>query len=228
MNKTSHCLAAVIILLWFIAMPAWGDKLIGEVGLAAGAIYPQGNLVRYADPGPNFWLRVNSHPSRFAAFSGWFDISGTFFSSDEEGVFLEVDDVQWPGKRRVSEYAFSLHFGLQLGSDSRIAFFRPRAALAPGLYLFNTETSFRLLDYDEDLDSESDLQLRVGWRGIIGTDLFFSTKWGISLSYIHDQVFHLQHTLARDKAGNLIESSKPGRFDGFMVGVVIPFEQIPD
>jgi hypothetical protein len=197
---------------------------IGEFGGSVGVILPQGNFTRYSDPGFNAVLRFNLHPRPFPIASTWVDGCFSAFGSDESAVLLEGSSVAIPAKQSVSEYAASIHAGLQLGSWTRRGFFRPRAALAPGLYFFNTETSIRPLDYDEDIYNEVNTQLRVGWRGIVGLDLFFNPKWGISLDFVYDQVLSLHHVNESDDSGNVQTTSQSARFQAFMIGAVVDFD----
>lgn len=216
---TAICLAAG---------PVSGENPIGELGLAVGGIFPQGDFARYTDPGLNFMIRLNVHIPKVKAVSGWFDIGGSAFARDEDPVFLLVDDIALPAKKEESESGFYLHLGVQLGSASRRGFFRPRAALAPGLYIFNTRTTLRPLDYEEDLFANNNTQVRLGWRGAIGADFFFSTKWGISVSFLYDHVLNLHRVSDVDELGNTFTVSRSARFHSFMIGAVIPFEEMDD
>jgi hypothetical protein len=215
-------------LLVGLIVPSALAGVIGEMGVNIGGIFPQGDYARYADPGLSFLLRVNPHISKAQTISGWFSLGANIFSSDETAILIEADDMVVPGKKNVDEYGFSLHAGLQLGSESRQGFFRPRASIAPGLYIFNTETSIRPLDYEEDLIEINETQWRVGWKAAVGTDFFFSVKWGISLDFMYDHVLNMQRISKTDNLGNSVEISHPARFNGFMIGVVIPFDQMSD
>lgn len=209
--------------LCLTAVPAMPDDLRGELGLGIGPTFPQGEFARYSDPGPHFNIRATPRIPGVESVAGWLDFNVTLFSSEESPLFITVEDFLLEAKKTVSEYAFSLHAGLQVGSASAKGFIRPRAALAPGLYVFNTETSVRLIGDDEDLVSNNDSDVRVGWRGIIGVDFFFSQQWGISFDFFYDHVFRMRRLIDTDEAGNTIEVFRPARFQTYMISVVIPF-----
>lgn len=197
---------------------------IGELGGSIGIIYPQGNFNRYSDQGFNALMRFNLHPEVFPVASLWIDGSFAFFGEEKTSLWLEGASVAIPAEETVSEYAGAFHVGLQLGSWTRRGLFRPRASLAPGIYVFNTETSIRPLGYDEDIYSLNDTQMRVGWRGTVGLDLFIKPKWGISFDFVYDQVLNLRHVNESDDVGNATAVSRSARFQAFMVGAVVDLD----
>jgi hypothetical protein len=201
------------------------DSVAGELGFSGGVIFPQGDFARYSDPGPTFMLRVNPHLTKAKFISGWFTFGLNFFDSDETPVIIN-DNI--PGKKNVDQYGLSLHFGLQFGSESRRGFFRPRAAIAPGFYYFNTETSIRPLDYEEDLIEVNDGQFRFGWKAALGTDFFFSSRWGVSFDFIYDHVVNMKRYVEVDQEGNREEVKQSSRFQGFHIGVVVTFEAMEE
>jgi len=225
--KRLALLAGFLLVGVLMSSPAAGGPF-GEAGLGFGGIFPQGDFAQYSDPGPAFLLRVNTHIPKVETFSGWFCLGVNLFSSDESELVIDVDGYPLLAKKNIDEYGITLHAGLQLGSASRRGFFRPRAALAPGLYYFNTETSIRPLDYDEDLIEANNGQLRFGWKAVLGADFFFSPKWGVSAVFVYDQVVNLHRDIEIDEAGNTKPISRSARFQGFMIGVVIPFETMDD
>jgi hypothetical protein len=203
---------------------AFAGDLVGEFAFCGGLISPQGNFASYSDEGANFMLRVNTHVNEAKAFSGLLTIGASIFSNEENSLIIDAGGFALPAKENIDQYSFSLHIGLQVGSESRNSVFRPRAALAPGLYFFNTETSIRPLDYDEDLIEVNEGQLRFGWKGNLGVDFFFSTKWGISFDFNYDQVFDMDRFVEIDEFGHSEKISRSSRFHTFLIGVVIPLE----
>ena len=217
----------VTLLLFHTAGVINAGDSIGEMGINGGVIFPQGNFVRYADAGPAFVIRANAHIPKFEAVSGWLDFSGALFTEEREAAILDVSNSSFAGELVTSQYTFSLHLGLQLGSGTRSGAIRPRVAIAPGIYYFSTETKFTQTNFfnvDNTLLLERDDQLRFGWRGVIGSDFFFSTKWGISFDFVYDQVWNLHEVLAINQSGQSVQRSQSARFNGYMIGVVIPFE----
>jgi opacity protein-like surface antigen len=153
--------------------------------------------------------------------SGYLDLSGSFFSSESEDVLVWVEGVgTFEAEKRISQYNIALHAGLQLGSDTRRGAIRPRFAFAPGLYLFNTETTVTMWDAEDPFLDDSDAQVKFGWRGIVGCDFFLTTRWGISTEFVYDQVINLHHETEYDELGRPNPVTKSARFHGFMVGVV--------
>lgn len=209
-----------VCLCWAAQLTA---RTIGEIHVSAGGIYPQGNYVRYADPGFTGNLRFTAHVRGFGSTSGWVDLNGSFFSSDNSYVEVYDDPYISGADQRVSEYAFSLHAGLQLGAATRRGFFRPRAGVAPGLYIFDTETVLTVPGMDEPLSEENNSQVKFGWRGILGADLFFTPKWGVSLDITYDHVLNLDHAFVYQQPRGVIRVGKTARYHSYMVGIVIPF-----
>lgn len=214
--------AAGLVLLVISSSSA---SAIGELSFSIGGVYPQGSYAQYADPGVNINGKGIFHIPSMELISGWIDLNFSEFSSEETDIIVQVGNLaDLLATQTISETAFSMHGGLQLGSDSRRGFFRPRAAIGPGFYVFSTTSSARFDDADEDFYSESETQTKIGWRGALGVDLFFRTKWGISLDFLYDHVVDLNHTLEFDQqSGALTKTGQAARFHSFMIGVVIPF-----
>ncbi len=197
---------------------------IGELNISLGGMFPQGNYARYTDPGFTLDVRATFHIPKVGFAAGWVDASLAFFGSDESFVEV-VDDPYIKGAdQTVSEWTVSLHGGLQFGVDTRRGFFRPRAALGPGLYLFQTDTRLEVPGMEEPLSSESEGQLRFGWRGVAGVDLFFVTKWGLSFDFTYDHVLGLDHVDEYLPGGQLVRTARTARYQSYMVGITIPFE----
>jgi len=205
------------------ASSSGGGTSIGEGGLAGGWKWPLDDIKRFGDDGFTGWIRFNAHLSGFQAGSLLMLAGGTFFSSQDEPVFVSGGGTTFPARRTTSQYELSLNIGPQLGASTRTGFFRPRIAVAPGIYAFNTEESIRLLDDDEDFISETNTQIRFGWKGVAGVDLFFSQKLGVSLDFVYDAIWNLDYVESVDTTG-ATRNTGVGRYAGFLVGVIIPLE----
>lgn len=224
MHRISVITPAIVMLLMLASSPATAG-LFGEVGIAVGGVSPQGNFGTYADEGPTALIRASIHINQAPMFSGYLDLGGSLFSSQTEDVDVWIEGLgMYVAEKTVSQYNICLHAGLQLGSSTRRGAIRPRAVLAPGLYVFNTKTTVRMLDEDENFLDESDAQLKFGYRGILGSDFFFTTRWGISVAFVFDQVINLHHDHLYDQNGRLKQVSQSARFYSIMVGVVWPME----
>ncbi|MDH3892592.1 MAG: hypothetical protein OEV49_16115 [candidate division Zixibacteria bacterium] len=201
---------------------------IGELNLSIGGIFPQGNYAQFADPGftGNFRLTFRVPGLGFAA--GWVDGNFSHFSSDETYVEI-IDDPYFAGAdQRVSEYAVSLHGGLQIGADTRRGFFRPRVALGPGVYGFQTETVLTIPDVEEPLSDETESQWKLGWRGMAGVDLFFVTKWGLSFDFTYDHVLSLDHVDEYREGVGVVRTGRTARYLSYSIGVTIPLSTLND
>lgn len=219
-------LAFLTLVLLLLTTTADGGTL-GEVGIAVGQTAPQGEFAKFADPGFNAMLRVNVHPKAFPIASTWIDLNVAVFGIEEREIILTAPGTSLPpipATEKISDYAVYIHAGLQLGSWTRKGFFRPRASLAPGLYLFNKHTSVRADNATEDLYSEDNALLRIGWRAVIGTDLFFTPKWGLSIEFMYDQVQNMHYIVENTQSGPSARSSRPARYHSIMAGVVIPLD----
>lgn len=200
-----------------------------EMSIKTGITYPQGTFRKYSDNGLYGNARLIAHLNSFKAISGFADLSGSFFKSTEEnGILFKSADPydirELNATKKTSEYSLALHIGTLLGSDSRNSFFRPKVGLAGGLYLFNTQTQlFDDLYLDEDpLAEDNQTQIRVGWRGIIGTDLFFTPKWGLSFEFTYDHVLNLHHTLDFLPGVGVYKVGQTARFNSYSIGAIFP------
>lgn len=201
------------------------EKPLGEFEASIGGVYPQGDFVTFSDPGPGFNLRINLRPKSLRAVSLRLEFGGNFFESENESFWVDL-----PGgpailaEKTVSQTAWTLHTGLQLGSGTRRGFLRPRISFSPGLYIFNIKTAFK---WDGDVDNfydENETNAKFGWRGTVGTSLFFVTGWGLSFDFVYDHVYSLHRSAVEDSFGRVISTSVAAKFYGYMVGVVIPLD----
>jgi len=151
------------------------------------------------------------------AVSLWGDVGAEFFQIDKEethitlpnGPTLSVDE-------QTEESMLYGHIGLQIGSTSRSAFFRPRAGIGVGLYYFYTETIWHQGDVLDEIASETwDKQWTPGWRGFVGADFFIvPSTWAIALDFKYDRVTHLDHHVPLSRPNN------DGRFYSVTIGFV--------
>jgi len=215
-----------MVLILLVAISGYAQDPVGEISLKGGPIFPQGDYARYTDEGGGAIIRLNIHVTEAQPISAFFEIGGNFYRGNETPTVFTGDGIAIPAKKHENEYNFALHLGLQLGTGSRHGFLRPRVSIGPGVYLFNTETAYRPLDYDENLLESNETQVRVGWRGSVGSGFFFSTKWGISFDFIYDHVVNLHRATDADDLGRVGTVSRAGRFQSYMIGVIIPFEHM--
>lgn len=214
----------IILIFCFMIFGQANAATMNEVSINSGITFPQGTFHRYSDNGFYGHVRLISHLNSFKALSGFADLSGSFFSSTEEDVLFTSDGIfpLWRNTtKKTSEYSVALHIGTLIGSDSRNSFFRPKVGIAGGLYLFNTETQI-LDEFDDDdiLAEDNNTQVRVGWRGIIGTDLFFTPKWGLSFEFTYDHVLNLHHTLEFNPGVGVTRVGQTARFNNYSIGVI--------
>ncbi|MEW5702486.1 MAG: outer membrane beta-barrel protein [Candidatus Zixiibacteriota bacterium] len=206
-----------------MAAPAQATAF-GDLTLGIGGMWPQGSLTQYSDPGPNFLLRANYQIPQLRTVMLWGDVNATLFSSETQRAYIDVyggRDI--PVDQNTSQYAVSFHLGLQTGNPSRLGLFRPRAAIGIGIYVFATDVNWKGMNQDDPIAEETtDSQGRFGWRGLLGSDFFFSPKWGIAVDLLYDQVWRLNQTEGKESA------HLTSRFQGFSIGVVIPFETMQD
>jgi len=195
----------------------------GELNFSLGGMFPQGNYTKYADPGFTMNLRGNFRVPGFGVLGGWIDGNASFFGSDESYVEVLDDPYISHADQTVSEYAISFHTGLQIGFDTRRGFLRPHVGLGPGLYIFNTETKLTIPDVEEPIEKDTESQLKFGWRGMVGVDLFFVTKVGVSLGFTYDHVLRLDHVDEYLSGGQLVRTARTARFQSYTIGVTIPF-----
>ena len=223
-EKTMNKTVRIIYILFLVSLPLIAQTaVIGEGHFEMGGVYPQGDYVKYADPGFTLNFRGTLHIPKFKAVSGWGDFSFDFFSEEESPVEITVENFVYLGEETISEYAISTHLGLQLGSSSRRGTIRPRLSGGPGLYIFNTGRKYRIYNTEDYFGKQNDTQTKLGWRLIAGLDLFINTRVGLSFNYMTDYVHDLNHTLEYENNGSLVRTGKAARFDHFMIGVVFDF-----
>jgi hypothetical protein len=219
--KSRTLLFAMVLVLASGGLLSEAAKGAGEVTLGIGGVWPQGSFAAYGDPGPHFLARGELEIPGFPAAAGWVGLGFTLFSSESFRTDATVEDITIPLEETTSQSAFSFHVGIQLGSSSRQAFFRPRAAVGVGFYQFTTNVELKRTDWHDDeepLYSENlDSQFRFGWRGVLGADFYFTSKWGVSFDLLYDHVLDLNRIEGDDQV------KRTSRFQGFSVGVVFPF-----
>ncbi len=198
--------------------------VFGEVAVAAGGTWPQGDFTRYADVGFQLSGRATIHIPHVELFSGWVGFSFSQFSRDTRSTTAYIPGgPSVPVDQTTSESAVSGFIGIQVSTITQRAVFRPRAAIGLGVYGFTTTTAwtFDTQDTTIELDSQrDDSQTCLGWHGMIGSDFFVTTNVGISADFIYDHVLGLNQTetpLPKDQA------DLTSRFLGFSVGVVYMF-----
>jgi hypothetical protein len=215
--------SVVLLLLGLVALTplsARAEGATGDFSIGVGMVYPQGDFASYGDPGPNVCLRARVDVPGVSGLSGWASLNYSGFSTDTISTDVSISGQTFPVDQTTSEDAVSFHVGLQLGSGSRNAFFRPRAGVGVGIYYFSTTRTLNSTTTegeDAELDSETlDSHACMGWRGVVGADFYFKHGWGISVDLLYDHVFNL-HRVKGD-----YESERTSRYQGFSVGAVFP------
>jgi hypothetical protein len=214
-------LLSVVLVIAFgclASVPASGRA---EVSAGLGGIWPQGSFAAYGDPGPHFLIRAEGEVPNFPALTGWITVDYAIFSSEKLDTEATVDDIAIPLEQINEQDALSVHVGVQLGSSSHKAFFRPRAGVGVGVYYFSTDVELRhkyWSDEDDDLVYREVLesQFCFGWRGVVGADFFPTPEWGIFVEAVYDHVFGLNRIEGDD------EAERTSRYQGFAIGVVFP------
>jgi len=204
-----------------LSAPASGG---GELTAGLGGMWPQGTFAAYGDPGPHFLLRAEAEVPGFPALAGWISVDYAIFSSETLDAEATVGDITIPLEQTNEQDALSLHAGIQLGSSSHSAFFRPRAAVGVGFYYFSTDVELRHKDWSGESEDELlyrevlDSQFRFGWRGILGADFYPTSKWGLFFEVVYD------HVLDLNRIEGDTEAERTSRYQGFTMGVVFPFD----
>jgi len=218
MRALRTLLVPVLLAVAVSAMPCQAD-LLGQVTFGGGAVWPQQEFASYSDPGPYFLARGEFRIPDFSAGAGWIDFSYTQFMCERFDTEIDVGDTTIDVVQRNTQNGISAHVGLQLGSSSDNAFFRPRAGAGLGVYHFWSAIELRDDDwYDDDYLSETtESQTKFGWRGVAGADLYFAHSWGIAADFVYDEVWGFERITGDET------SEEKATFYGFFLGVVIPF-----
>ncbi len=200
---------------------------IGDFTIGFGYSAPQGTFTRYADVGFHALARATIPTRERSPLAFWVDFTFTYFKNEDRQVYIEYEssDEYYYGdaKEVLDETAYALHLGLQLGNPTRRAFFRPRAAIGAGFYVFATGVKYIALDgrEDDELTGFKDQVLgRFGWRGVLGADFFFTPRWGIAVDLHYDHVLHM-HLTAEAENRNLT-----ARFQGIAIGVIFAHQHL--
>lgn len=161
-----------------------------------GGSAPQGSFSRYAGGGLGVTVRAVYHTMPAPMIGFWGDINYIWFSSDRSVIPYDEIGYHSTAVQEIDEQDISLHIGAQLGSNSRKAFFRPRAALGPGLYVFytsSTVTASPWVGEDEEFSAIEEAFVRFGWRIVLGTNLFITPRYGVAIDLVYDHVYKLDH-----------------------------------
>jgi len=185
---------------------------VGDLSFLVGGLYPQDSFVHFSDDGPVFTGRAAFHIPGAPGLIPWADLGAVFFSSPSGLTEVNTGSLIVVAKEERSEWALYLHGGLQLGSPSRRGFFRPRASAGPGFYVFFLDRDLTLPGDTEPYYTKSISLGRAGWRGMIGSDFFFTSNWGVSLEFLYDQAWS-------------VENGQDVRYAGFQIGVALPLER---
>lgn len=167
-----------------------------DFAVMVGGSAPQGSFSRYVDGGLGVTVRAVYHTEPAPMIGFWGDINYLWFSSDCSVISYDEPGYWHTAEQEISEQDISLHIGAQLGSNSRRAFFRPRAALGPGLYVFytsNTITATSWLGEEEEFSAIEEAYVRFGWRIVLGADLFVKPRLGASMELVYDHIYKLDH-----------------------------------
>lgn len=208
-----RALATGLLFTAALAAPGRAESPIGDLSLLAGGAWPQGPFTRFANPGPVFSARVTPQLPGVVGLTPWLDLSGIIFSEDQGLTEVETPNFIVLAEESRSEWGLSIHAGLQLGSPTRLGFFRPRIGIGPGFYVLNRSSSVTLPGEVDPFDSDTFTLGRAGFRGAAGADFFFTPNWGIAAEFLYDHIWS-------------IEGRKSGRFQGFRLGVSFAMERI--
>lgn len=223
MIRAISIMTACICLI--LAMPATSSAgVFGDVSVAFGGTYPQGDFTTYADPGFTIDLRGTMRFSESAAVALWGGLSFVLFDHDVQTthrrIELENDVVIFnPVEQTTDQMLIAGHAGLRLAAPTQGGFFRPRAAVGVGVYHFRHD-----ITWEEHVDGESyqlaydnlDNQTKFGWRGRIGADFFILSEVGITADFVYDYVFNLE----QEEGPSLPTREVDADFNGFSVGLI--------
>ena len=191
-----------------------------EFIILGGFSAPRGTFSRYADGGLGITVRATYHPRPVRAVGFWSDLNYIWFGSDRLTVEFDEAGYEPTADQKVTEQAISFHVGAQLGSKSGRAFFRPRAAIGPGLYIFYTTSAITAEDAfgdEEEFNQLEETFVRFGWRIILGADLYTKSRFAIAVELVYDHVHRL------DQPEGFDSSSRTTRFTGVFGGVTLSY-----
>lgn len=208
----------VFIIMAFLA-PAAGAEF-GVLSGSIGSIAPQGDYAAFADPGLNICLQATYHPLESHVFALWVSGSLAVFSAEDATVQLDIDGASEWADRQINDKAYIIHLGIRLGSRSYKPVLRPFVSAGPGIYVFDTETKYKLVGQPDWSHIRHNTETGFGWRGVLGTDIYFSEKFGVRLECFFDDVYGL-NPLDTEETDNI-----EARYISYMIGIVIPFEFI--
>jgi hypothetical protein len=199
--------------------------VFGELHIGLGGTFPQGTFARYADPGFIVDLRATVHIPKAEFIVAWMDFNYILFAREniETQGEMTVGPVTtyFPVMEKYSEDLYTAHVGLQLASNTQRGAIRPRAGIGIGVYNFVTDLTWEAELADTTLEVaklDLDDQFRLGWRGIIGIDFFFTPQFGASADFIYDHVFNVERVEGTEVL------NRTSRFHGFTAGFVYMFK----
>jgi hypothetical protein len=204
----------IIVLVNMADSRGWDFAVLG------GFSFPQGSFTRYADGGLGLTIRATYHPRPLSAIGFWGDVGYTWFGSSHTTIAYDEPGYWSTADQKITEQAISFHVGGQLGSASQRAFFRPRAAVGPGFYIFyttNTVTAEDFFGEEEEFGGIDDAFIRFGWKTVLGADFFIKRRYGISFELVYDHIYKL------DQPEGLHAPRRTSRFSGVSGGVTFSY-----
>ena len=180
-----------------------------DVSITVGYVQPIGSTEDVLNDGPSFSVRFVPNRASGNVFTPMLDAGFTRFKATEDTLSVTGEIVTQIFIQNQSQFAFNAHVGAQFGWPKRTGLFRPRAALGIGPYFLRLHNLERSADGTTVNNIQTDL-LRLGWRGIIGADFFFTKKWGLGLEYVYDDIFE-------------VPAGHRARYHGLSLALVVPF-----
>jgi hypothetical protein len=227
MSSKQKALCLLIVgVLGILSAGVASAGIFGELHLGLGGTFPQGTFARYADPGFIVDLRATIHIPAVEFIVGWLDFNYIMFAREtvETNGSIISDTgmrITFPVNEKYAEDLFNGHVGIQLANPTQHGMFRPRAGIGLGFYNFVTDLTWEADLPDTTIEiatQDLDDQLRMGWRGIIGADFFFTPQFGASADFIYDHVFNVE----RIEGTEVVD--RTSRFLGFTIGFVYMFQ----
>jgi len=200
-----------------LALPAQAsdDTSTGDLVVSVGGGWPQGSTAVFHDPGFTLALRAAYHLPFLKGTIPTLGWNATFFPEESGLVDDETNNFIVLARQESDRFVTALNLGIQIGSPTRRGFFRPRAGVAPGVYVLYKDVK-RTLPGDDDPYYLNTVWLgRAGWKGVIGADFFISNQAGVALEFVYDQIWHQ-------------DNRQSGRYQGFAVGLTLALDQLDD
>jgi hypothetical protein len=195
----------------------------GELTIALGPAFPQGDFTRNVSTGLDGQIRVGLHLRSVKGLTLIVGAIGADFAADDARVIVDTTGGTAVASQTTDFRVAGGHLGVQWAGPWTPGSIRPRFVLAPGLYLIESEATVRLVSESTDRISSSESESKFGIHAELGGDWMYRRSIGLNITLSSDQVFDVLQFEKATSSGEVKTTSKSVTYITLMFGATIPF-----